>query len=140
MCSRWLDDKDLQIIELAQTRLVLNRDQFFPGYCLLFSKVHATEPFHLSNDDFHTMMSEVRLVAKALYNLYRPTKMNYELLGNMVPHIHWHLVPRFDSDPLWPKPIWSEPHTESHLADDDYSKRCSEIRDAILRELECSTP
>ena len=43
---------------------------------------------------------------------FRPDKVNYELLGNMVPHMHWHVVPRFRTDPLWPRPIWSEHHQE----------------------------
>ena len=49
-------------------------------------------------------------VAAALHRAFNPTKINYELLGNMVPHMHWHVVPRFTTDPLWPRPIWSEPH------------------------------
>lgn len=55
------------------------------------------------------MMEEVSRTAAALAGLFKPDKINYELLGNMVPHIHWHLVPRFSTELLWPRPIWSEP-------------------------------
>ena len=74
---------------------LLNRDQFFPGYCFVFTKEHVTELFHLDPVDRQGVMEEVNRVAAALATVFAPTKLNYELLGNMVPHMHWHLVPRF---------------------------------------------
>jgi len=62
--------------------------------------------------------------------------MNYELLGNMVPHMHWHLVPRQTDDPLWPRPIWSESHQECRLSDNRYREEISRIRVALDR-VEC---
>jgi len=53
-------------------------------------------------------------------------------LGNMVPHIHWHIVPRFSSEPLWPRPIWAEQHDELHLPPDEYRRRIENIRSALL--------
>ena len=70
-------------------------------------------------------------VARRLAELFRPDKINYELLGNMVPHMHWHLVPRFTDDPLWPRPIWSEPHDEHLLTADQYAERIALIRSAL---------
>lgn len=131
MCDRWAADADLRIAELAHSWLILNRDQFFPGYCLLVAKQHQTELFHLETAVRRGMMDEVNCVAQALATCFKPDKLNYELLGNMVPHIHWHLVPRFKSDPLWPRPIWSEPHQEVRLAADQYRQRCDLIRNAL---------
>ena len=118
MCNRWDTYPDMRIAELEHSYLILNRDQFFPGYTLLFTKEHATELFHLDREVRAGLMEEVSQVAKALYDVFCPTKINYELLGNMVPHIHWHVVPRFSSDPLWPRPIWAEQHDELLLASD----------------------
>jgi diadenosine tetraphosphate (Ap4A) HIT family hydrolase len=131
MCKRWEQDNDLQIAELNHSYVTLNRDQFFPGYALLFTKDHVTELFHLDKSIRSELTEEISLIAKALYNVFQPDKINYELLGNMVPHMHWHLVPRFSSDPLWPRPIWSEPHTELQLTMEEYTKRISQIRKAI---------
>lgn len=128
MCSRWDADVDLRITAFKQSYLVLNRDQFFPGYCLLYTRQHATELFHLDSAVRQGLMDEVTQTAAALASLFKPDKINYELLGNMVPHIHWHLVPRFSSDPLWPRPIWSEPHTEINLSAAEYRQRCNLIR------------
>ncbi len=127
-CSRWNNESSLRIAELDQSYLILNRDQFFPGYCLLFAKQHVTELFHLDKIVRQGMIEEVSQVAAVLNSLFKPDKINYELLGNMVPHIHWHLVPRFSTELLWPRPIWSEPHEELYLTDAEYQCRCNLIR------------
>ena len=132
MCHRWNDDSDLKIIELSHSYVILNRDQYFPGYTLLFTKHHATELFHLDRGVRGALMEEVSREAEALYTVYSPAKINYELLGNMVPHIHWHIVPRFSSEPLWPRPIWAEPHQELILTQDEYRLQIENIRSALL--------
>jgi diadenosine tetraphosphate (Ap4A) HIT family hydrolase len=132
MCRRWETDADLRIAELDHSYVILNRDQFFPGYTLLFTKNHVTELFHLDRDMRIGLMEEVSQVAKAVYDVFSPAKINYELLGNMVPHIHWHIVPRFASEPLWPRPIWAEPHDELLLAPDEYERRIEKIRRVLL--------
>lgn len=133
MCGRWEDDSDLRIAELDHSYAVLNRDQFFPGYTLLFTKSHVTELFHLDRDVRAGLLEEVVQVAAALDATFMPDKMNYELLGNMVPHIHWHLVPRFAGDPLWPRPIWAEPHLELYLSPEEYRVRIDSIRPFLKR-------
>jgi diadenosine tetraphosphate (Ap4A) HIT family hydrolase len=52
----------------------------------------------------------------------------------MVPHMHWHLVPRFTDDPLWPRPIWSEPHETVALAPQLYFERTAAIRQLLSAE------
>jgi len=131
MCTRWQDEPELRVAELEYCYVQLNRDQFFPGYCLVFAKKHVTELFHLDPAMRAALMEEVNGVAAALAEVYRPSKMNYELLGNMVPHMHWHLVPRFIDDPLWPRPIWSEPHEEKTLDPSDYQEAAGRIRRAL---------
>jgi diadenosine tetraphosphate (Ap4A) HIT family hydrolase len=131
MCHRWDTDSDLRIAELPHSYVILNRDQYFPGYTLLFTKDHATELFHLDREVRTALMEEVSSVAQALYTAYAPAKINYELLGNMVPHIHWHIVPRFQSEPLWPRPIWAEPHEERILSPGQYQQHIETIRSAI---------
>lgn len=131
MCTKWHDEPDLRIAELAHCQVMLNRDQFFPGYCFVFTKRHVTELFHLDKAERDTVMAEVSSVAAALYRVFAPAKINYELLGNMVPHMHWHVVPRFTSDPLWPRPIWSEPHEPAILQTVDCAERIILIRNEL---------
>lgn len=131
MCTKWEDEPGLQIAELEQCRVMLNRDQFFPGYCFVFTKEHVTELFHLDPEVRNSVMAEVSRVAEALYTAFAPAKINYELLGNMVPHMHWHLVPRFTTDPLWPRPIWSEAHDPVELTSAEYAGRVALIRKTL---------
>jgi diadenosine tetraphosphate (Ap4A) HIT family hydrolase len=73
-------------------------------------------------------MAEVTAVAQALHTVFNPDKINYELLGNMAPHMHWHIVPRRSKDPLWPRPQWSEPHQEVVLKPEEYRERAALIK------------
>jgi len=131
MCRRWDSDAELRIAELEHSYVILNRDQFFPGYTLLFSKNHVTELFHLDRRVRAELMEEVSRTAKALFDVFRPDKINYELLGNMVPHMHWHLVPRFASEKSWPRPIWAEPHDELLLTPEEYRRSIAQIQEAL---------
>jgi diadenosine tetraphosphate (Ap4A) HIT family hydrolase len=69
---------------------------------------HVAEPTELSDVEASGYWSEVLLVARAIERLYTPCKMNYQLLGNAVPHLHAHLVPRYLDDPAPGKPLPSE--------------------------------
>lgn len=80
--------------------------QYFTGYCILVSRQHATELFELSEKVHRGFLNETTQLAHALYAEFQPRKMNYELLGNQIPHLHWHLIPRYASDPDHLKPAW----------------------------------
>jgi diadenosine tetraphosphate (Ap4A) HIT family hydrolase len=131
MCIKWHDEPHLRIAELPHCYVTLNSDQFFPGYCFVFTKTHITELFHLDPSTRGAVMEEVNAVAAALHAVFAPAKINYELLGNMVPHMHWHIVPRFSDDPLWPRPIWSEPHEPLPLSAEETASRIQLIRSRL---------
>lgn len=80
--------------------------QFFHGYCILVSKQHATELSGLNDGTRRGYLDEMCLLARAIEGGFKPHKLNYELLGNLVPHLHWHLFPRSADDPQRLKPVW----------------------------------
>lgn len=80
--------------------------QFYVGYCVLVARQHATELFHLVPSARQQLLEEMTRLAAALAAAFQPRKMNYELLGNQVGHLHWHLFPRYDADPERLKPVW----------------------------------
>jgi diadenosine tetraphosphate (Ap4A) HIT family hydrolase len=125
---------DLHIAELEASRVFLHEDQFFPGYVLLVLRRHAAELYDLSGPERRTLIEEVSRVAQALARAFRPVKMNYELLGNQVPHIHWHLVPRLPTDPAPLQPIWSVEHAPVALAPAVARERVETIRRALSAE------
>ena len=80
--------------------------QFYQGYCILVSRRHATELNELPANERRAYLDEMCLLAQALSMCYRPHKLNYELLGNQVPHLHWHLFPRYLDDPDRLTAVW----------------------------------
>jgi diadenosine tetraphosphate (Ap4A) HIT family hydrolase len=84
---------------------VLGPWQFYTGYCLLVSCEHLTELSSLGAKR-PAFLEEMACLAEAIENCFRPHKLNYELLGNMVPHLHWHLFPRSADDPARLKAVW----------------------------------
>ena len=82
------------------TDAYLQRADVQRGYTLVIWRGrHVNEPTELDETEAAGYWGEVLTVARALISLYTPLKMNYETLGNSVPHLHTHLVPRFTEDP-----------------------------------------
>jgi diadenosine tetraphosphate (Ap4A) HIT family hydrolase len=79
--------------------------QFYTGYCMLLSRDHATELSQLGAGRA-AFLDEMCLLARALEECFQPHKLNYELLGNLVPHLHWHIFPRSAGDPERELPVW----------------------------------
>jgi diadenosine tetraphosphate (Ap4A) HIT family hydrolase len=84
---------------------VLGPWQFYPGYCVLVGRAHATELSQLGPARA-AFLDEMATLAEAVEGCFRPHKLNYELLGNQVPHLHWHLFPRSAADPDRLRPVW----------------------------------
>ena len=80
--------------------------QYYLGYCILVARNHAGELNQLPEDERIAYFKEMCLLAKAIDGAFHPRKLNYELLGNQVPHLHWHLFPRYDHDADVLKPVW----------------------------------
>jgi diadenosine tetraphosphate (Ap4A) HIT family hydrolase len=131
MCGKYGGAGPLLIAELGTSRVFLHEDQFFPGYVLLVLRRHATELYQLEAGERGAHLEEVSRVAEALARVFRPVKMNYELLGNQVPHIHWHLVPRLPTDPDLLSPIWRVDHQPAPLAPAAARERIESIRRAL---------
>jgi diadenosine tetraphosphate (Ap4A) HIT family hydrolase len=79
--------------------------QYYAGYCVLVSREHATELSHLGPHRA-AYLDEMARLAAAVEAVFRPHKLNYELLGNQVAHLHWHIFPRYLTDPDRRRPVW----------------------------------
>jgi diadenosine tetraphosphate (Ap4A) HIT family hydrolase len=80
--------------------------QYYRGYCILVSRTHAAELHQLEPDLRRAYLDEMCLLARAISDCFQPHKLNYELLGNQVPHLHWHIFPRYLDDPDRLRPVW----------------------------------
>ena len=87
-------------------RIVLVDDGEHPGFCRVILNRHVAETTDLSPDDRRHLMDMVFATEKAVRDVVGPDKMNVASLGNVVPHVHWHVIPRRRNDAHFPNPIW----------------------------------
>jgi len=85
---------------------LLGQWQYYQGHCMLVARTHATELFNLVEVERRAYLDEMCQLARAIAAVFKPHKMNYELLGNQVPHLHWHLFPRSADDPQRLQAVW----------------------------------
>lgn len=90
-------------------RVVHVGERGYPGFCRVIWEAHVKEMTDLSEDDRLHLMGVVFAVESVVREQLEPVKMNLASLGNAVPHLHWHVVPRFADDPHYPRPIWGPP-------------------------------
>ena len=127
-----------EIEQLTISTLYLFGDQRFRGYCLLvFDPYHATGIEQLPEDEYNLLMTDLRQAGQAIRLAMNPDHMNYESLGNSGPHLHWHLVPRYQNDPRWGQPVWEGwPRKEFvvnrvTLSEREYQEIIDKIRSAL---------
>ncbi len=90
-------------------RLVRVEDAAFPGFYRLIRDRHVAEFSQLAADDRRRCTDLLAWAEGLLVGQLQPTKVNLASLGNVVPHLHWHLIARFDWDSHFPGPIWAAP-------------------------------
>lgn len=117
--------------DLGLSKAYLHEDQFFPGWTVLVFHRHVTELFQLAPPERVQLIEEVSLVAGALSEIYHAKKINYELLGNQLPHIHWHVIPRLPDDPAPLEPVWRVPHPPVHLTGATLPHTIDRVRSAL---------
>ena len=131
LCERVAKKGSLFIADLGVSRAYFNEDQFFPGWVFVVLRRHAVELYELAPDERSALIEDVNRVAVALNRVYKPLKMNYELLGNQVPHMHWHLIPRLPGDPDLRGPVWRVNHTARQLTAEEVHSRILAIRESL---------
>jgi diadenosine tetraphosphate (Ap4A) HIT family hydrolase len=87
-------------------RVVLADEPDYPGFLRVIVNAHVREMTDLATSDRVEIMRVVFAAEAALRQVMRPDKINLASLGNVVPHLHWHVIPRFTDDPHFPNPIW----------------------------------
>lgn len=125
----------IEIAQLSVSTLYLDRDQQFHGYSvLIFDPRHATGIEQLTREEYESFMRDLQRSAKAVAAAFHPHLMNYASLGNGIPHVHWHIIPRYEGDPRWGYPVWTRPAEELEtpqtvlLSDAEYESRVHRVR------------
>lgn len=127
----------LLIADLQETVVILHKHQRYAGWCTLWLKDHAEHLGLLPRARQERIAAEVSRVARAMHRAMDtaapptaagsllpagPIRINYECLGNVVPHVHWHLIPRRANDPDPRATIWVRPTAETDCGCDDATR------------------
>ena len=89
-------------------RIVLINDQNYRGYCRVDLINHVKEMADLDEETRNEFMGVIFQTEKIIKEYLQPDKINLASLGNITPHLHWHIIPRYLSDSHFPDSIWSE--------------------------------
>jgi diadenosine tetraphosphate (Ap4A) HIT family hydrolase len=106
-CELCREDGGAVLWRDASCRVVLVDDADYPGFCRVILGQHVREMTDLEPSARARFMQVVFAVEAALRECLRPDKINLASLGNAVPHLHWHVIPRFRDDRHFPSPIWA---------------------------------
>jgi len=130
-----LSDLMTEVIQLNFSTVYFFLDQKNPGRCVIAYKDHYRELYEIQEADCCEYIKEVRIVARAVSELYTPDKLNYAIYGDGVPHLHLHLVPKYKDGVSWGGPF-SDKLPVVHLSDEDYISQIEQLRRHISKIME----
>ncbi len=119
------------VTDLRVSRLRLQREQHVPGWCVLLLRRHVREPHELPVAERIAFFEDMVRVGRALEQVYAALKINYSILGNIVPHVHAHIQPRFHGDPYPGGTVNPPPGQAVALADAEAREQILRIRAAV---------
>ena len=121
----------IPVCELKYSKVFLNRDQRHKGRCIVLFKEHKTEYFQLTREENAGYFGELAKVAKAIWELYHPDKLNYATFGDGVPHVHVHVVPKYKGDVDWGQPF-DDNLPKLLLTEEEYRQMVKELQKKIM--------
>jgi diadenosine tetraphosphate (Ap4A) HIT family hydrolase len=128
-------DSWVHVITGDTAEVFLQRRSRLPGYCIVaWRHEHIAEPAELDPDQACQYWREVLAVGRAVQVQFQPIKMNYMTLGNTVPHLHTHVVPRYPDDPAPGGPIaWQDIFSPEPVPESNLHQQAAGLRDLLSR-------
>ncbi len=118
-------------------RVVLLNDADYPAYCRVELLAHVKEMTDLPPQERACTMKVVFAVEAAIREIIQPDKINLASLGNKTPHMHWHIIPRFESDKHFPNSHWGEV-VRSNQTVVLTAEQKQQLKDKIKAHIECA--
>ena len=103
------------IWENEQLRVIDAADALYPGFTRVIWQTHVCEMTDLNDQERGTIMRAVWTVESLMRQVLQPEKVNLASLGNMVAHVHWHVIPRYRDDAHFPDAVWAAKKREAPL-------------------------
>jgi diadenosine tetraphosphate (Ap4A) HIT family hydrolase len=123
------------VARLETSSWYLPHNQMYRGHgVLVFDPRHATQLDDLTKAEWLAYAADLHRVTTAIVGVCEPDHLNVESLGNVMPHLHWHVVPRYRDDGRWGQPIWAqsiEAQPERRLAERDRAALLAALRAAL---------
>lgn len=111
-CELCSDPGGALLWQSASCRVIRVDDRYYPGFCRVIWNAHVREMSDLDPADQVRLMRTVLATESVVRQLFSPDKINLASFGNMVPHVHWHIIPRWHDDRHFPEPVWGAVHRE----------------------------
>lgn len=126
----------VHVAHLGMSELRLSREQTYKGYCILvFTGRHVTGLEQLTKEEHATFMADMKKAGDAIYKAVSPDHMNYASLGNVVPHLHVHIIPRYIGDDRWGGPVWMTDASDMRYIplenEEEYTALAARIREHL---------
>lgn len=108
-CPLCMQDGGTVLWRNTHLRVVAVADADYPGFTRVIWNAHCAEMTDLTPPDRDQVMQAVYTVEQAMRQAFNPTKINLAAFGTMVPHLHWHIIPRWQGDRHYPDAYWAAP-------------------------------
>jgi diadenosine tetraphosphate (Ap4A) HIT family hydrolase len=125
-----LEDIMIEICELKVSTLYLFREQSYKGRCIVAYKGHVNELFELEDNELELFMKDVKRAAETLQKVFAPGKINYGAYSDKLPHLHFHLVPKYEDGPNWGSTFEMNPG-KVLLREEEYKEMIKLIKENI---------
>ena len=134
-CPLCMTDGGQLVWRGTHLRVIRADEPGFPAFYRVVWNAHVAEFSDLTDAERQHCMDAVTVVEQALREHLAPTKINLAALGNMVPHLHWHVIARFGWDSQFPAPVWASAQRERDSAQEAVLRERLPALDAALHEL-----
>lgn len=126
-----LDALMIEVAPLSVSTLYLFKEQTHHGRCIVAYQGHVNELYELPADELSRFTADVARAARALKAAFDPAKINYGAYSDKLPHLHFHLVPKYVDGPSWGAPFAMMPEPKRLLSDADYAALIAQIREKL---------
>ena len=130
-CELCVTDGGFLVVRNVKLRVIRVLDVDYPGFYRVIWNDHAAEFTDLATADRVYLMDVLSKVESLVRTHLQPTKVNLASLGNVVPHLHWHVIARFEWDARWPAPVWAPAQRAVSSAEARLARPLSEV-DALI--------
>lgn len=125
-----LDDLMIKVCDLEVSTIYLFKEQTYRGRCIVAYKGHVNELYELEDKELIAYIKDVTKAANAIKKAFSPDKINYGAYSDKLPHLHFHIVPKYEDDYSWGGVFEMNPQ-KTYLGEEEYIQRINLIKENL---------